>query len=119
MAFLKHFRTVRYRVPDPMRPGHLVFSERLEHSGAQVISHAGEEFTADVDGWFDLPEHVVQYLHNFPGWRSPDEVDEEVRVGRLPKDSADALPQHPAAAPTAPAAPVKRGPGRPPKNPAE
>ena len=90
--FIKHFREVTYRVPDPMRPGHSVFDRRLDSAGTHAISHGGKEFHADTDGWFDVPEDVAQHFLKFPGWCSPEMVDEELVAGRIRRDDADALP---------------------------
>jgi hypothetical protein len=92
MAFIKHFREVQFRVPDPMRPGHTAFDRRMDTSKTHAISHKGVEYHADVDGWFDVPPDVAAYFLNFPGWCSPEMVDEEVVAGRIRADAADLQP---------------------------
>lgn len=92
MAFVKHYREVQYRVPDPQRPGHTVFDRRMDASGAETIVHDGQTYKADEDGWFDVPPDVAAHLLQFPGWCSPEMVDEEVVAGRIRKDAADQLP---------------------------
>lgn len=91
--YIKHFREVTYRVPDPVRPGHTVFDRRLDTSGTHAISHNGKEYHADTDdGWFDVPDEVAQHFLKFPGWCTPEMVDEEVVAGRIRRDDAEALP---------------------------
>lgn len=89
--FIKHFREVRYRVPDPTRPGHTVFDVRMDASGTEKIAHAGREYTAD-DGWFDVPDEVGQFFVSRPGWCTPEMVDEEIVAGRIRADDSDRLP---------------------------
>lgn len=95
MAYLKHFRTVRYRVPDPLHPGHSAFDERLDWSHTESVKHEGTIYEADSDGWIDFPADVAAYFAKYPGWRSPEQVDEEAVAGRLKTDSGDALPRAP------------------------
>lgn len=90
--FIKHFREVTYRVPDPMRPGHSAFDRRMDASGAHKILHNGKEYAADDDGWFEVPDEVGAYFIGRPGWCSPEMVDEEIVAGRIRRDAADALP---------------------------
>jgi hypothetical protein len=90
--FIKHFREVTYRVPDPMRPGHTAFDRRMDASGTHAISHNGKEYRADEAGWFDVPEDVATFFVGRPGWCSPEMVDEEMVAGRIRPDAADALP---------------------------
>ncbi len=90
--FIKHYREVTYRVPDPMRPGHTAFDRRMDSAGTHAISHRGQEYHADVDGWFDVPEEVGAHFLNFPGWCSPEMVDEEVVAGRIRKDESEREP---------------------------
>lgn len=94
--YLKHFRTVRFRVADPMRPGRSVFDERLDGSGTHSVVHDGHTYEADDSGWFDLPDHVGAHFARYPGWRTPEQVDEEVVAGRIKADPSDALPAKPA-----------------------
>jgi hypothetical protein len=89
--FIKHFREVTYRVPDPMRPGHTAFDRRMDSAGTHAISHNGKEYHADADGWFDLPPEVADHFLKFPGWCSPEMVDEEIVAGRIRND-AEELP---------------------------
>lgn len=90
--FIKHFREVQFRVPDPQRPGHTVFDRRMDTAGTHAISHGGKEYHADVDGWFDVPQDVAEHFLHYPGWCSPEMVDEEVVAGRIRVDDADRLP---------------------------
>jgi hypothetical protein len=92
MAFIKHYREVQYRVPDPVRPGHTVFDRRMDSSKTHAISHNGKEYEADPDGWFDVPDEVAAYFLTRPGWCSPEMVDEEVVAGRIRADAADQQP---------------------------
>jgi hypothetical protein len=92
MAFIKHFREVTYRVPDPMHPGHNVFDRRMDSSGTDTVVHNGKEFKSDQDGWFDVPDDVAKHFLSFPGWCSPEMVDEEVVAGRIRLDVADQKP---------------------------
>lgn len=85
--FIKHFREVTYRVPDPMRPGHSAFDRRMDAAGTHAISHNGVQYHADNDGWFDLPEDVAKHFLGFPGWCSPEMVDEEIVAGRIRRES--------------------------------
>lgn len=89
---IKHYRQVRFRVADPIRPGRTVFDERLDPSGTHQISHRGAIYDADAEGWFDVPEEVGNFLISFPGWRTPEQVHEEVVAGRIARDPADELP---------------------------
>ena len=91
--FVKHFRNVRFRVPDPQHPGRTVFDERLDASGTHAISHEGAEYRADESGWFDLPEDVAKYFATFPGWRTPEQVDEDMVAGLIRADPSDVLPK--------------------------
>jgi hypothetical protein len=54
--------------------------------GATSTSHAGEEFTPDDDGTFEVPEHVGQALIGFPHWQREYEALDE----RLANDAAAA-----------------------------
>lgn len=90
--FIKHFREVQYRVPDPMRPGHTVFDRRMDSSKTETISHNGKTYQSDADGWFDVPDEVGRHMLNFPGWCSPEMVDEEVVAGRIRPDASDLQP---------------------------
>lgn len=111
--FIKHFREVTYRVPDPMRPGHSAFDRRMDASGAHQILHNGKEYQADNDGWFDVPDEVGAYFVGRPGWCTPEMVDEEKVAGRIRRDDAEPLPNtraeiEKAARPAAAKAPRKR-----------
>jgi hypothetical protein len=90
--FIKHFREVTYRVPDPMRPGHTAFDRRMDSAGTHALSHGGKEYHADEAGWFDIPEDVAKHFLSFPGWCSPEMVDEEIVAGRIRPDASDVLP---------------------------
>jgi hypothetical protein len=92
MAYIKHFREVRFRVPDPTRPGHSVFDLRMDGSKTHAITHNGVAYEADSDGWFDLPPDVAAHFLGFPGWCSPEMVDEEVVAGRIRADASDLTP---------------------------
>lgn len=90
--FIKHFREVTYRVPDPQRPGHTAFDRRMDAAGTHAISHNGKQYTADNDGWFDVPDEVGQFFISRPGWCSPEMVDEEVVAGRIRADDSERQP---------------------------
>lgn len=109
--YIKQFRSQWVRVPDPMRPGRRALEERLISTGATAISHAGQEYRADPDGWFEVPHEVGIALLNFrhPGgerFYTPAEVDEQVRLGAA--DADEALDETP-----------RRRPGRPRKTESE
>lgn len=92
---LKMFRTVKVRVPDPFRPGKRTFEDRLLPTEATHINHGGQEFTADEDGWFDVPHDVGQWLLSFRAqngeqFYTPDQVDEQVRLGMVAPDGPPA-----------------------------
>lgn len=89
--FIKHFREVQYRVPDPMRPGHSAFERRMDAAGTHAFVHNGKTYTADSDGWFDVPEDVAAFFLTRPGWCSPEMVDEEIVAGRIRRDG-DSFP---------------------------
>lgn len=96
--FIKHFREVTYRVADPLHPGHTVFDRRMDASKTYDITHNGVAYKADADGWFDVPPEVAAHFlgtngsPGFPGWCSPEMVDEEVVAGRIRADAADIVP---------------------------
>lgn len=90
--YIKHFREVTYRVPDPMRPGHNAFDRRMDASGTYSLTHDGKTYNADSDGWIEVPDEVGRRMINFPGWCSPEMVDEEIVAGRIRRNDADALP---------------------------
>lgn len=86
--FIKQFRSTQVRVPDPLHPGRRTFEERIYPTGCSGISDNGVEYTADEDGWIDVPHDVGQRLVSFrhPGgerFYQPHEVDEQVRLGAL------------------------------------
>ena len=85
---LAHFREIHFRMPDPLRPGQYTMGRRIEKSGMQAISHEGVTYEADDYGWFDLPDHVANYWHSRPGWLSPNEVEEEQRLGAVASNDA-------------------------------
>lgn len=87
--FIKQFRSAWARVPDPLRPGKRALEERLVPTGAHAISHDGQSFEADADGWFDVPDHVGAQLVNFrhpdsSRFYQPHEVSEDVREALPP-----------------------------------
>lgn len=90
--FIKHFREVTYRVPDPMRPGHSAFDRRMDASGAHRLNHEGKSYEADSDGWFDVPDEVGRFFIGRPGWCSPEMVDEEIVAGRIRRESDEQFP---------------------------
>lgn len=75
-----------------MRPGRTVFDERLDGDGSTTIAHQGKTYSADPEGWFDVPPEVGAYFCAFPGWRTPEQIDEEVVAGRIKVNEADKLP---------------------------
>jgi len=96
--FIKQFRHRQVRVPDPLRPSKRVFEDRLIPAGGGSIEHEGVKYEADEDGWVDVPQDLGVHLRSFraPGgerWYAPEEVDEQVRLGIVDADPADALPK--------------------------
>ena len=107
--YLKQFRTVSVRVPDPLRPGRRTFEDRLIPTGCHSVSHEGVTYSADEDDWFEFPPEVgtelLKYRH--PGgekFYSPADVDEQVRLGALDEDGPDLTVQR-----TEPRRPSRRG----------
>ena len=96
--YLKQFRTVQVRVPDPMKPSRKTFEDRLIPTGGTQISHGGKIYDADEEGWFDLPFDAANHLASFRSpngekFYSPEQVDEQVRIGALKdEEEAPALP---------------------------
>ncbi len=96
--YIKQFRSVQVRVPDPMRPGKRTFEERLIPTHAGSLSDNGKTITADVDGWFEVDHELSQRLLKIrhPGgerFYTPDQVDEQVRLGLAQSDEGDKLPK--------------------------
>ena len=96
MPYIKQFRTVQQRVPDPFRPGKKTFEDRMLPTGAHSLSHKGKTITADDDGWFEVSHATAAALMGFrhPGgerFYSPDQVQEQVSLGAL--DDGDASPE--------------------------
>lgn len=89
--FIKHFREVTYRVPDPLHPGHTAFDRRLDATGTHAIVHHGKQYSADVDGWIDAPDDVAKHFLGFPGWLSLEMVDEEVVAGRIRREASNGM----------------------------
>jgi hypothetical protein len=84
--YLKHFRTVLVRVPDPLRPGKRAFEERQMACGTTSVTFKDENFEAEDDGWVDVPTECGEHLHglvypNGERWLTPAEVGELVTVG--------------------------------------
>ena len=88
---IKHFSAFTQQVPDPLHPGRPARIQRLMPSGAESMSHGGETYTADENGWFDVPHEVgtelCQFRQNGSGFRTPAEVMDQVRLGAM--DDAD------------------------------
>lgn len=87
---IKQFKERQVRVMDPLRPGRRVFETRFSPTGAH--SHAG--FDAADDGWIEVPQEVGLEAIKFrspDGARffTPDQVEEEVAVGRLNQEDID------------------------------
>jgi hypothetical protein len=62
--------------------------ERLTPTGGSAIAHPSGSFTPDQDGWFDVPREVGLELLSFrqpngERFYTPDEVNEQVRLGSL------------------------------------
>lgn len=94
--FIKQFRAVQVRVPDPLRPGKRAIEERLITTGCNGVSHGGVFFEADSDGWIDIEREAALHLMSFRGtggekFYTPEQVDEQVRLGAV--DSESALPK--------------------------
>jgi len=85
---VKHFQEIRFRTRDPLHPGQWVVDRRLEGSGTGTVVHAGQSYTADAHGWFDVPEPVGTFLLRRPGWRTPAMVDEDVAAGFLDENDS-------------------------------
>lgn len=96
---IKHFRDVQVRMRDPLRPNQWVLSRRLESDGTSALSHEGEGYSANKQGWFDVPEHVGRFFLSRPGWRTPAQVDEAVMAGELEANDSPASAPKPAAPP--------------------
>lgn len=84
--YLKHFRTVLVRVPDPLRPGKRAFEERQMACGTTSVTFQGQSIEAEEDGWIDLPVECAEHLKSvhYPNgerWLTPAEVGELVAVG--------------------------------------
>ena len=95
--FIKQYREQMVRVADPLRPGKRIFEVRLVPAGGSGIKHKGTFFEADDDGWTDVPDEVGNFLRKFRGpkgekFYTPDEVGEEVAVGRIKADEGDLPP---------------------------
>lgn len=100
---IKQFREHKVRVPDPLRPGKRTFEDRLIPAGAGGIGHDGQSYKADEDGWFDVPPEVgeimLKRVHRDPRTGSttrfytPEQVDEQVRLGAMDDDRS--LPSPP------------------------
>jgi hypothetical protein len=109
MPFIKQFRTHQVRVPDPLHPGKRAFEDRLiDCGGSELSGPDGVHYFADEDGWFDVPSEVADHLlkmrhPNGERFYRPEDVDVEVRLGRM--DPEGALPTEKAAE----ASPAKRG----------
>ncbi len=107
--YLKQFRTVLVRVPDPLRPGKRVFEERQMPTGVSSVSWHGKQIAAEDDGWIDLPDDCAEHLKSihYPKgerWLNQAETGELVSVGaatedveRRPKEEAKAAPRAKAA----------------------
>lgn len=86
--YVKQFRSLNVRVPDPLRPGRHAMEERLLATGATSISHDGKSYKANDDGWIDVPVHVGEDVlkGRYPrGERflTPEEVGEHVGFGAI------------------------------------
>ncbi len=95
--YLKLFRTVMVRVPDPLHPGKRAFEEREIDAGAEGASFEGQSFSAD-DGWVDFSPEAFAHFRGlrYPDgarWRTPEEVGEQVLAGASASTSVEeALP---------------------------
>ncbi len=87
---IKHFTMTGVRVPDPLRPCRTAVLGRLQASGNSALSYvdeAGERVEAKPNrgGWFEVPHEVGTALCKIrtggSGFRSPGEVEEELRLG--------------------------------------
>jgi len=108
--YIKGFKEKQVRVADPLHPGKKVFEQRLIPTGGNSVhTHLlcvgkckddceGRVYRADEgDLWIDVPNEVGAFLRKFRGPQgetllTPDELDEEVAVGRATPDAADAAP---------------------------
>lgn len=98
--FIKLFKAQQVRVPDPLRPGKRTFEERLIPAGAPsgVLSVQGTNYTADEEGWFDLPGEIAASLLTvrYPGgerFHTPADVNEQIGLGALPAEEAPNAPK--------------------------
>lgn len=95
--FIKQFRSVQVRVPDPLRPGKRAFEDRLIATGGVQIGHGGKTIDADEEGWFEVDHETGTHLLSFRSpdgsrFYTPEQVDEQVRLGALHDDDEE-LPQ--------------------------
>lgn len=91
--YLKHYHPFAKRVPDPMRPGRTAVVTERRDSGATELTYVDESgktvrVQPDEAGWFDVPDHATaerlrKFRHGGGGWFAPDEVDEDVSLGRI------------------------------------
>lgn len=89
--YLKQFRTVLVRVPDPLRPGKRAFEERQMPTGVTAVSWHGKQIEAEEDGWIDLPDDCAEHLKSihYPKgerWLNQAETGELVAVGAATED---------------------------------
>jgi len=94
--YIKMFREKEIRVQDPLRPGKYVFETRFIPTGASSTSHGGANYEADADGWIEVPAEAGELLTNFRGPKgerffTPEEVNEEVGLGRVSADLAEEI----------------------------
>ena len=90
--FIKMFREQQVRVADPLRPNRRIFETRFSPTGAH--DHAG--YTADNEGWIEVPEEVGIEAIKYRGSKgerffTPDQVDEEVVAGKIKDDDVEAV----------------------------
>ncbi len=85
---IAHFNEVKFRVPNPLRPGTSSIARRFEKgTGVTTMSHEGQTFESDEYGWFDVPEHVGQFWLRRPGWKTPHEVEADIVAGFISSEN--------------------------------
>lgn len=96
--YIARFQEVKFRVPNPQRPGTSVWSRRFERvSGVSIMSHNDAEYVSNEDGWFDVPQDVAEFWLRRPGWKTTHEAHADVIAGFIHEDVA--APAKPAAEP--------------------
>ena len=85
---IKQYIEKQVKVRDPMRPGRFGYETRMYPTHTAVTDPSGEDYPIDAEGYSEVPEDVGNMLHKSRGgkgerWYTPQEVFEEVSLGRL------------------------------------